>query len=232
LGLKEARYEPSKFNWLGRTGAATNVMVVWHTSKVMTFDDLRRQEVTFATTGVGSTITLYPAVTNRLLNTKIKLIMGYNGSAETFLAVARGEVDGTNASWEALKAVHPDWLKEGRLRMLVQHGLSRNSELPDLPASLELVKNPADREALRVILSPAEVGKAYFTTPDVPPVRVTALRRAFDRMVKDPAFVEHVMRIKGEIDPMTGEQMQNLIGELDTMPKALRDRVEALYNAK
>jgi tripartite-type tricarboxylate transporter receptor subunit TctC len=121
---------------------------------------------------------------------------------------------------------------ESRSPGLAEGGLTRNAELPNLPTSVELVKDPANREALRVILSPAEVGKAYFTTPGVPTARVNALRRAFDKMVKDPAFVEQVLKIRGEIDPMTGEQMQGLIGELDSMPKALRERVEALYNAK
>ena len=83
---------------------------------------------------------------------------------------------------------------------------------------------------MRAIMGAAEIGKAFFTTPEVPGARVTALRRAFDAMIKDPKFVEDVAKVNGEIEPMTGEQMQELIGELDTFPQAVIDRVKVLYN--
>jgi tripartite-type tricarboxylate transporter receptor subunit TctC len=76
----------------------------------------------------------------------------------------------------------------------------------------------------------AEIGKAYFTTPEVPVARVTALRRAFDAMIKDAKFVEDVARVHGDLEPMTGEQMQDLIGELDTFPQAVIERVKVLHN--
>lgn len=229
LGLAEAKYDATKFNWLGRTGGATNVMIVWSTSKITSIEDAKRTEVVYAGSG-ATTITLYPSFMNKVMGTKFKIIVGYPGSAQTFVAMERGEVEGTNASWETLKAVHEDWIKEGKIRMLAQHGLTRNPELPNLPTSIELA-NPQDRDLMRIIMSPAEVGKAYFTTPEVPADRVEALRRAFDRMVKVPGFVADVLKIKGEVAPMTGEDMQKLIGELDTMPANLRDRAAELYNS-
>jgi len=144
----------------------------------------------------------------------------------------RGEVEGHSTTWEAVKAVHPDWLPKGQVRVLVQHAVNRHSELPDVPTSVELTTNPDDRAVMRVIMGANEIGKSYFTMPGVPPERVAALRRAFDAMIRDPAFVDAVKKIRGEVGALTGEQVQAMIGELDTLPQSLFDRVKTVYNER
>lgn len=230
LGHPQARYVGSKFNWIGRIAPSANVTMVWHTSKAKSFEDALKQEVVLSATGAGSTVSLYPSVMNEVLKTKFKLIMGYKGSPEGMLAMERGEVEGHSTSWEVVKAVNPGWVKDGKLRFLVQHSITRHPGMPDVPTSVELAKNESDRALMRTIMSAAEVGKAYFTTPGVPPDRLDALRRAFDAMIKDPAFVDGVQKLSGDIAPMTGEDVQKLIGELDVLPNDLVERVKAVYN--
>jgi tripartite-type tricarboxylate transporter receptor subunit TctC len=232
LGYPEVRYETSKFNWIGRMAQSTSVTMVWHTSTAMTFADALRNEVTLSATGAGSTVTIYPNVMNELLRTRFKLIMGYKGSGEGMLAMQRGEVEGHSTTWEAVKAVHPDWVPNRQVRVLVQHAINRHSELPDVPTSVELTPDPDNRAVMRVIMGANDVGKSYFTTPGVPPERVTALRRAFDATIKDPAFIDTVKKIRGEVGALTGEEVQAMIGELDTLPHALFDRVKAVYNER
>jgi tripartite-type tricarboxylate transporter receptor subunit TctC len=79
-------------------------------------------------------------------------------------------------------------------------------------------------------MSAAEVGKAYFTTPGVPAERVTALRRAFDSMMKDPQFIDAVTKLGGDVTPMRGEELQQMIADLDKLPNDLVERVKAVYN--
>jgi tripartite-type tricarboxylate transporter receptor subunit TctC len=121
---------------------------------------------------------------------------------------------------------------KGEVRVLVQHAITRHKELPDVPTSVELAINPDERAVMRVIMGANEVGKSYFTTPGVPPDRVQALRRAFDATMKDPAFIDAVGKIRGEIGALTGEEVQALIGELDTLPQSLFDRVKSVYNER
>jgi tripartite-type tricarboxylate transporter receptor subunit TctC len=229
LGQGQTRYDAAKFNWIGRMAASSSVTMVWHTSKIMRFDDTLRTEVTLGASGVGSTPALYPSVMNELLKTKFKLVMGYKGSTEAMLAMERGEVEGHSTTWEVVKAVHPDWITGGKIRLLVQHGLRRNRELAGIPTSVELAAEGDNRAAMRVIMSANEIGKSYFTTPGVPPARITALRRAFDAMVKDPQFAEAVAKIRGEIDALTGEEVQEMVAELDRVPPALLARVKTIY---
>jgi tripartite-type tricarboxylate transporter receptor subunit TctC len=141
----------------------------------------------------------------------------------------RGEAEGHSTTWEAVKSVNMRWVKERMIRVLVQHGLHRAPDLPDVPTSVELATNSEDQAVMRAIMGAAEIGKAYFTTPEVPLERVTALRRAFDEMLKDVAFIDDVKKVHGELEPMTGEQMQELIGELDSFPQTVIDRVRVVY---
>jgi tripartite-type tricarboxylate transporter receptor subunit TctC len=167
---------------------------------------------------------------NEILKTKFKLIMGYKGSPEAMLAMERGEVEGHSTTWEVIKAVNPGWVKDGKLRFLVQHALTRNPELPDVPTSVELAKTPQDKALMRTIMSAAEIGKAYFTTPGVPADRLEALRRAFDSMLGDAQFVDGLHKVGGDLAPMRGEDLQLLVAELDVLPNDLVERVKSVYN--
>lgn len=229
LGQPQARFEPGKFNWIGRIHSSSSVTMVWHTSKIMSFDDARRSEIVLSATGAGSTGSLYPNVMNEVLKTRFKLVQGYKGTHEAMLAMERGEAEGHSTTWEAVKSVNMRWIKEGLIRIIVQHGLKRAPDLHNVATSVELAATPDDRAVMRAIMGAAEIGKALFTTPEVPVERVAALRRAFDAMVHDASFIEDVRKVHGEVEPMTGEEMQALIGELDAFPQAVIDRVKVLY---
>ena len=229
LGQPQARFEPEKFAWIGRIQSSSSVTMVWRTSKIMSLDDARRSEVVLSATGAGSTGSLYPNVMNEVLKTRFKLVQGYKGTHEAMLALERGEAEGHSTTWEAVKSVNMRWVDEGLIRILVQHGLNRAPDLPNVPTSVELATSSEDRAVMRAIMGAAEIGKAYFTTPEVPADRVAALRRAFDAMIRDAAFVEDVKKVHGDVEPMTGEAMQARIGELDSFPQVVIDRVKVLY---
>ena len=84
----------------------------------------RRSEVVLSATGAGSTGSLYPNVMNEVLKTRFKLVQGYKGTHEAMLALERGEAEGHSTTWEAVKSVNMRWIKEGLVRIIVQHGLT------------------------------------------------------------------------------------------------------------
>ena len=86
---------------------------------------------------------------NALVGTKFKIVTGYPGGNEVNIAMERGEVDGRGSnSWASWKSTKPEWLKEKKIIMLVQVGLTRSPELPDVPLLLELVSNDLDRKVM------------------------------------------------------------------------------------
>jgi tripartite-type tricarboxylate transporter receptor subunit TctC len=232
LGTPGVRFKTAELNWIGRVDSLINIVFMWKTSPVKTIADAQRIESTLSGTGAGSTVSIYPTVMNNVLGTKFKLIMGYRGSNEAQLAVERGEVEGHSTSWTAVKVAHPDWLPSKSITILVQFGLNRHPELPDIPTVVELARNDEERAILRAVMNATEVGTAFFTTPGVPADRVHALRRAFDATMKDPEFLAEAERTKLTINPMTGEELQRLVTEVSDLPPDLLDKVRAAYTAR
>jgi hypothetical protein len=163
---------------------------------------------------------------NALLGTKFKIIIGYPGGNDVNLAMERGEVHGRGSnSWMSWKATRPEWLTEKKINILVQVGLTKAPDLPDVPLLLDLAQNDEDRAVLKLLSASPAVGRPIFTTPDVPADRVKALRDAFDRMIADPAFIEQAKREHFDIIPVSGEEMQKIVGEIVATPAPVAERL-------
>lgn len=214
LGNKAVRYKANEFNWIGRTTSIVEIHLTWNTSKTKTIQDVFTRETPVASTGPGSPSEGYPRLLNGMLGAKFKIIGGYTGSTAGMLAMERGEVDGALTSWNTLKVSKQDWLKNNRINLLVQYTLERSPELPNIPSVVELGKTQADKDLLAFYSGGGAVGRSFLTTPGVPAERVTALRRAFDAMSKDPAFMGEIEKTKSEFNPMTGEKLQELIANM------------------
>ena len=70
-----------------------------------------------------------------------------------------------------------------------------------------------------------------FTTPDVPPERVQALRDAFAATMKDPDFLAEIKKDKLDLNPVRGEEMQKLVADIVATPKSVVDRTNAIIGA-
>ena len=213
------------FRSIGNPNEDNNTTAAWHTSGIRTIDDAKRREVTAGATG-GSTSSQYPKAMNALLGTKFKIIMGYPGGNDINLALERGEVEvrGSNA-WGAWKATRPNWLAEKKINILVQIGLHKEKDLPDTPLLMDLAANEQDRQVLKLLSAPTTIGRPIFAAPGVPAERIRALRDAFDRMVRDPAFLEAAQRENFDINPVSGEEMQKIVGEITASPKSITDKL-------
>jgi tripartite-type tricarboxylate transporter receptor subunit TctC len=145
------------------------------------------------------------------------------------LAMERGEVEGHSTSLEIVRAVHPDWLAEKKITVLVQYALKRHPALPDVPTSWELARNPQDAEILKIVASATEIGKMIMAPPGIPADRVAALRRAFDATMTDPEFIADLKTARVELGPMPGEELQKLVDDLGSVPPDIIDKVKAVY---
>ena len=214
IGDAAAQYDASQFHWIGNPAADNNTTAAWHTTGVRTVEDARRKELSIGATG-ANTSAQYPAVLNMVAGTRFKIILGYPGGADINLAMEKGEVDarGSN-SWEGWKSTKPDWIRDKKITIIAQVGLTRAPDLPDVPLITDLATNEEDRAALRLLSAPATVGRPYFTTPGVPAERVKALREAFSAMEKDEAFLEDAKKLGLEINPVSGEDLQKIVADI------------------
>ena len=121
-----------------------------------------------------------------------------------------------------------DWIREKKITLLVQIGLEKDKELPDVPLLLDLVSEPNDKSAMRLLSAPTTIGRPIFTTPNVPQERVEALRKAFDATMKDPAFLAAAQKANMDLNPVSGERLQQIVSELFQTPPAAVARLKEI----
>jgi len=217
------RFEPVKLGWVGSTNRETQVTYLWHTAPAKTLADLASTEVIVGAQAPGSTQYDFPVLANQLLGLKFKVITGYESTPKIHLAMERGEIHGNGATnWSTLKALNSDWIEEKKVLLLVQWGLAKNRELPDVPLILDVAKSEADRAAFRLAVARLEYGRPFFMPPNVPPERLAAVRRAFDATMKDPAYLADAEKLKIDVDPLTGEEVAALVEQASrTAPETI-----------
>jgi hypothetical protein len=78
------------------------------------------------------------------------------------LAMERGEVDGiVGHELSALRAARPDWLRDGKARIVIQVGFTKSPDIPDTAMAVDLVKDPDDRKVLELLLTRQEHGRPF-----------------------------------------------------------------------
>jgi len=223
-----ARFDAARLNWIGSTNRETYVAYAWHMARVRSLAELLQKELIVGATAPGTTLVDFPLVTNKFLGTRFRVVRGYDSTPQINVAMERGEVEGIGGiGWQSVKTTIPQWIAEKKLTVIAQYGLHRDPELAQAPTMLELAKTEADRQALTMMFARTEYGRPYFLPPDVPADRVETLRRAFDATMKDPAFVAEASKLQLDVTPMTGEEVQNLVGELARTPAEITKRVRA-----
>ena len=224
-------FDTRKFAWIGNTTSAPNVINSWYTSGVTSIEQVKTRELVVGAP-MGTAGALYPALLNAVADTRFRIVTGYPGGNEVNLAMERGEVDGRGSnSWASWKSTKPEWLKDRKINILVQVGLKRHRDLPDVPLLLELAKNEADRKLLEFFSADTDLSRSLVTTPGVPPERVEALRRAFDAMMKDPEFLAEAAKAGMDISPATGEESQKIADAIVNTPADVVARAKQLIEA-
>ena len=215
LGYTDAKFDPTKFTWIGTRAGETSIIAIWHKSPIKSIQDAMARETISPSTGGGADSITLPAIYNETLGTKIKVVTGYRGGGDMNLAMERGEADG-RVGWSvgALRGTREDWFRDKLVNIILQHGMRPSKALPGVPMAQDLAKNEADRQLLELFAARQEIGFPVFGPPGIPAERVSALRSAYNKTMKDPAYAEEVRKMSVELDPLTGEEMQALVEKI------------------
>lgn len=225
IGVENAKFEPAKMNWVGSVSSEDGTCVSWHTTPIKTLADAQKNKVIIGTSGPGTSSYTYALMIQNLFDAKFEIIRGFPDNTNARLAMERGEVDGTCGSMGSLKNMKSDWLREKKVNYLVLLSTNPDPDLPDLKPVTE-VATGEQRDLLKVVLTPLAAGRPLFLPPGVPMDRVTILRRAFDATVKDPRFVDEAKKIGIEINPMTGEQIQQMVADVYALPPTIVEKAK------
>jgi len=218
-GISAAKFDPRKMDWIGSIDATSGICVAWHTSKVKGWQDLFNKQYVVGGSGAGSQMETLPAMLNKLFGTKIKVISGYKGGNEVYLAMERGEVDGRCGSLvSSINSTRPDWFAQKKVSVPVQIALERDPQFPDSPALIEFAKDQRTRQILQLILAPMAMDRPILTPPGVPAERIAALKAAFHAAMVDPAFLADAKKQRIEVKEVSGEKVAQIINGAFAMP--------------
>jgi len=227
-GAVGARFDPTRLSWIGTPTKETNICIAYHTAKVKSVDDLARHQLILGTTGAGTGTRSYPLALADILGMKFKLVSGFPASADVFLAMERGEVEGICESLDSVKIRRPDWIPARKVVVLFQAGLEPKPELKDVPFVLDLAKTDEQRRTLEFLYAGQGIGRPFVAPPDLPPDRLKMLRTAFTATMTDASFMEDARRSKLDLDPEDGEHLAALIAKIYATPKPIVDRIANL----
>lgn len=233
LETTSAKIEPQRVNWIGAMSRVAAVCAAWHTSGIATWRDLMTKPFIVGSSGAGSLTESQPALLNKLYGTKIKIVTGYQGAHDIYLAMERGELQGRCGSGvPSLEISRPGWVASGKVNIPIQFAYERSNLLPDVPTAFELAADERTRTVMKLVLAPVEMNRPLLTTPDVPPERIAALRKAFHDAIVDPDFLADAKRSRLEIEENTGERVARIIADAYAMPpEVVRVAREAMSGA-
>jgi tripartite-type tricarboxylate transporter receptor subunit TctC len=220
VGIREmARFDATKFTWLGSANDETTVCVAWERTGITSFDELYERELIVAGTGQAGDDPLVKMISG-VLGSRIRLVTGYAGANEANFAMERGEVDGRCGwSWSSVKSTRQHWLDNDNIEVLLQLGFRKHNDLPDVPLILDLARSEEERQIMRLVLVRGVLGRPFMAPPNLPAERAVALQRAFAATVSDADFLREAARQRMEVIPISGEEIQNLVAEAYATPE-------------
>lgn len=221
VGGSAAHFDATKLHWLGSSTQDVFVLFDWYTSKVKSFDDLKDQQMLLGSSGPNTDGSLIATALDKILGTKIKLITGYQTSPSEMLAMEQGEIDGNAMAYASVVTMHPDWVRDRKIRFLAQMAIEPQPGLEKVPFVLDLVKNKEDRAVLELIFAKYQMGRPLFVPEQVPQDRVAALRAAFDATISDPELLAEAKKEGLEVRPLSGRGVQALVEKLYATPEPL-----------
>jgi tripartite-type tricarboxylate transporter receptor subunit TctC len=131
-----------------------------------------------------------------------------------------------------VKSRGQDWLRDGKIKILVQMGIAKADDLPDVPLAIDLAKTPEDKDAMTLIFSPTYIGWPSVMPPNVPAERVQAVRAAYDQAMRDPGLIATAEKQDLELDPVRGGEIQEIVTRLYKMPPTVIERARVAMTTK
>jgi tripartite-type tricarboxylate transporter receptor subunit TctC len=229
LSPGQANFDMGKMNWIGVLTDISSVIAVSGATGVKDIAGAKSKEIAMGTTGRGSETYQIPTLMNELLGTKFKTISGYKSVSDMDLAIERGELQGRGGSLLSWTSRKPDWIRDGKIKFIVQIGLERDKELPDsVPLLADLAPDAQTRKMLELVSSAGAVGRSLVAPPGVPAGRVAALRAAFDATVADPEFIAANTKRNMPINPTSGAKVQKIVEDTVSAPPEVAQRLRKL----
>jgi len=227
---RPARFDATKFSWLGTPSVESPLVLIWQSVPVNSVEDLRTKDITVGASGADSAQAFYSRLINATLRTRMKIVSGYRGQNDIFIAMERREVDGyPSVFYSSLTSTRPTWLADKTAKVVLQYGPEPLKELPGVAWALDHITDANDKVLFQTATAPNALGRPLLMPPGVPADRLAAVRKALADTFNDPAFRAEADKMGLLVNaPRTGQQLQDVVTAAYAAPANIVARVQQL----
>ncbi|MDB5533961.1 MAG: efflux transporter protein [Hyphomicrobiales bacterium] len=211
------RYDPTKLNFIGSANSEIYVCAVRSDLNIKDFEDFRTRGLILGASAAGGSTREFPALLVNVFDARFKMVNGYPGSTEISMAIEKNEVQGIcGAGWSSIIVGRPQWIRDNMVTIPVYGTPGKSADLDKMgvPNILSLAKTQEQRQVLELIITPLAFGRPFIVAPEVPAARVAALRKAFMEALSDPVALEEAAKMKQDVQPMEGGDVQAAVGRM------------------
>jgi tripartite-type tricarboxylate transporter receptor subunit TctC len=229
IGNASARYDITKFEWIGNLNRDSSSCGVWHTAGVKSWQDASKRNLKIAAAGAGAIQQARYMVSE--LGAPFSIIYGFNGINPIHLAMQRGEVDGGCGFFTSTaRSVFRSDMESGKLKMFLQFSKEPEPFLGGAATVYSLLKSDDDRKLAALIFGPPEIARPIAAPPGTPASIVKVLRDGLDKAVRDPEYMADMKKMQLEPLPLTGAQTAAAFADMIDAPKPLVERAKAIIS--
>ncbi|MDP2355395.1 MAG: tripartite tricarboxylate transporter substrate-binding protein [Beijerinckiaceae bacterium] len=230
LGVQKVQFNVGEFNWLGAISPTVETMAFWGTSGIRRVEDARgRDDVVVGSAGTSGITYSFPMLLNEFAGTRMRVVTGYKGGNEINLAMERGEIMGRSNTLSSWRTTRPEWLANNDI-VIVAYAGPRPKGFEKIPSLEDFAKSEDDRALIRLVASAgSRLGRPFATPPGVPGPRVEAFRAAFAAVMADPEFLKEAEKLRVEVDPVSGLELERVVTEVLATPDRVRERGKPFF---
>jgi tripartite-type tricarboxylate transporter receptor subunit TctC len=225
MKVKNVRFDPVKFNWLGSPEVNHLVLYINNKSAIKRPADLMEKELIVGATGLAQGITVGPFMLKNLLGMKLRIVTGYKSPGDMALAASRGEIEAFANTIGGPAGARRPWVESGQMRVLFNF---EPEPVPGLgvPTVFEFARTDAQKKVLTFFSSNVLLGRPIMAPPGVPADRVQVLRRSFEAVMKDKALLKEADSMSFEIALQSGEKIAKLVEGIASTPPEIISHAE------
>jgi tripartite-type tricarboxylate transporter receptor subunit TctC len=214
------KYDMTKFAWIGSAASECTILALRTDLPYKSVDELKKagKPLVIGATGPGANTYDFPLLLKEFLGLNLKIVTGYQSSADIMLAIERKEVDGRAGSFTSIRPFID--------RKLVRPVLRARADEPgveQLPIDEDLAPNPRAKAIMALRSAPEIVGRPYVMHPNTPPELVKVMREAFAKAIEDKALVAEATKASMELNYVGADVAVKVMKEMLSQPKDVVD---------
>lgn len=184
-------------------------------------------------TAPGSTTDDVAKILREAIGLPIQLVSGYKGTADIRLAADSGEIAGGCWAWESVKVTWRPALERKDVVVVLQAIPKSHPELTSVPLAINFAKTDEAKKLIDAGIHDTQIfTRPYVLPPGTPKERVQVLRKAFLDTFKDKEFLDEATKSKLDVDPIPGEQVEQIVAGLFKLDPALLAKLKQILTSK